>query len=138
MKKITEKQEINIKTVIKGMILFLIIIMSLIHVYFSNKPNGVEENYSEYKSIIRERDSIQNLLMVQLGDNLINNEEYIKQTNIKHELYSSKIKLCNKEKRKIINDFKFNGRKSFHYWLFIFGLSISFFFLAIRYKVFFW
>ncbi|MBC8753919.1 hypothetical protein H2O64_04505 [Kordia sp. YSTF-M3] len=133
MKKTIEKQAISTISIIKGMIIFLIIIMSLIHVYFGNKPDGTRENYLEYKSIIQERDSVQNILLLQLSNSIINKEQYIEKSNIKSELYSNKIKACNKEKRAIINSFKFNGRKSFHYWLFIFGLSFSFFFLAIRY-----
>ncbi|WP_430413124.1 hypothetical protein [Kordia sp.] len=133
MKKTIERQEISAKSIFKGMILFIIIIMSLTHIYFSNQPNGTRENYLEYKSIIKERDSIQNLLILQLNNSTISKEEFILKFNSKSEHYKDKIKVCNKEKRAIINNFKFNGRKSFHYWLFIFGLSFSFFFLAVRY-----
>ncbi|QHI38673.1 hypothetical protein IMCC3317_40670 [Kordia antarctica] len=108
--------------------------MSLTHVYFSSKPDGTRENYLEYKSITKERDSVQNLLLLQLSNGIINKEEFIKIFHNKSDIYIDKIKKCNKEKRIIINNFKFNGRKSFHYWLFIFGLSFSFFFLAMRYS----
>lgn len=107
--------------------------MSLTHVYFSSKPDGTKENYLEYKSIIKERDSMQSSLLLQLSNSIISKEEFIEIYNIKSEIYNDKINICNKEKKVIINNFKFNGRKSFHYWLFIFGLSFSFFFLAIRY-----
>ena len=99
---------------------------------FNDRPD-VAENNKTYKLLIQQRDSIENLLLAQLATDEITKNTYVDRLRLNTTFYKEKIKECNKEKREIIRSFSFNGRNSFHYWLFVFGLSISFFFLAIRY-----
>lgn len=106
--------------------------MSLFHVFFENKAPELKENYNTYKSLLKERDSIETLLISQLNKNEITASEFSKKFYDNKSLYKKKIKACNAEKREISTNFSFNGRKSFHYWLFVFGLSFSFFILSIR------
>lgn len=133
MRKITEKKTINLLEIIKGIILFVVIIMPLIHVFYENKPKKLAENKLEYRTLLKERDSIEKSLFLMLNSDILSKESFTKKFNENKLAYKKKIKQCNIDKRKILKEFSFNGRNSFHYWLFVFGLSFSFCFLAIRY-----
>ncbi|MFK7749249.1 MAG: hypothetical protein AB8B65_12710 [Kordia sp.] len=113
--------------------MMFIITMSLYHASFPDVPKELESHKYVYKSIIKDRDRIDKELVNKLLSNSLTREEYA-DTLIKHkQLFKQKLRDCNKEKKAIVHNFTFNGRSSFHYWFFVFGLSFSFLILALRY-----
>lgn len=132
-KKSQQKANFKIKSIIKGIVLLFAITMSLFHVNFDDISNEQITHKKTYLPIIKERNSSQKLLLAQLENNEITKEQYIKLYKEKYAFYKGKINNYNSKKRELVKIHDFNGRKSFHYWLFIFGLSFSFFFLAVRY-----
>jgi len=132
--KITEKGNNKLYEIFKGIILCLCIVMSLFHSYFDNKAPELKANYVEYKRLLKQRDSTENHLITQLNSKEISNSEFTKKFYSNKLLYKDKIKKCNNDKRNISQNFSFNGRKSFHFWLFVFGLSFSFFVLSLRFS----
>ncbi|EDP95081.1 hypothetical protein U8527_08635 [Kordia algicida OT-1] len=131
--KITERENNRLYEIFKGIALCFIIVMSLFHSFFPNTTPELERNYKFYKTLLAERDSVENLLITQLENKKISNSEFRNKFYSNKTYYKKEIKNCNNEKRKIAHAFSFNGRRSLHYWLFVFGLSFSFFILSIRY-----
>lgn len=135
MKNVGTIKKQKIYSLLRGIVIFFLITISLFHVYFDSYPTAaVEKNNSHYDFLISSRDSVENSLIKQLAIGKITKETYIEKLSENKSYYKKQVSLCNAEKRQILRDFSFNGRNSFHYWLFIFGLSISFFSLALLYN----
>jgi hypothetical protein len=135
MKNVETIKRQRIYSLLRGIVIFFLITISLFHIYFDSYPTkSVEKNNNHYDYLTSSRDSIENSLIKQLAIGEITKEIYIDKLSKNKSYYKKQISLCNAEKRQILKDFSFNGRNSFHYWLFIFGLSISFFSLALLYN----
>jgi len=134
MMKITKKQETNkLSAVLKGIILGFVIMMSLYHVCFDDKSKKLVDHKEVYNALIDKRTQIDSELIQNLLNDSLTKQEYALAVIEHKKLFKEKLRACNNEKKNIAYDFTFNGRNSFHYWLFVFGISFSFFFLALRY-----
>ena len=107
----------------KGVILFIMVSLSLSHVFFKNKSPIVKNLISDYGKTVRERDS----KLLDVFEK--NNNQEAKEIYLNYKKKLSKIK---KEKDKAAIEFSFNGRSSFHFWVFAFGLVTALFFFACK------
>jgi len=128
-----KKNQYKIKEIIRGIVLFIIITMSLYHVAFNEFSKEQISHKKTYKPIIYERNSKQDELLAKFENNEISKTEFLKYFKNQAKLSKEKINSYNYKKRDLAHEHSFNGRNSFHYWFFIFGLSFSFLILSIRY-----
>lgn len=128
--------KLKINSIIKGIALFFIIAMSLLHIFLDEQSPEMVSHAKTYRPIINARNEGSQLLLEQLKNNTITKEEYI----ISYEsiMHTAKKDLAayNKKKYNLAMEFSFNGRSSFSFWMFVFGLSFSFFVLSVRYTYF--
>jgi len=128
-----KKNQFKIKQIFRGIVLFFLITMSLYHVLFDEFSNEQISHKKTYNPIIVERNSSQDLLLDEFEKNKITKSEFLKLYKSQTNFYKEKINNYNYKKKDLALEHSFNGRNSFHYWLFIFGLSFSFFVLSLRY-----
>lgn len=128
MMTITEK----IKPVLKGTFAFLLVSLSLFHVFFPAFPPELSKNKHEFKKEINHRDSTLTMLVKKLSQKKISINDYC--LNINQLLQQSKIniKKINDEKRTINYSFAFRGRSSFRLWLLMFGFVTLGLFFSIK------
>jgi len=110
--------------------------MSLIHIIFPEIPKEILEHKLIYKSIIENRNTGEEFLLNQLRHDRITKKEYITAIEIHKSESLKEIRQHAKTKRALAYKYSFNGRSSFSYWIFVFGLSLSFFVLTLRYVYF--
>ena len=101
---------------------FLMVTMSLYHVFFDNKSPEIKINKEASIAMFKNRDSIQNELLEQLNNSVISKDEYYFEMSTLLKQVKIKKKKLKNEKRVIAYDFSFRGRSSFHFWIFVFGL----------------
>jgi len=116
----------------KGFISFILVTLSLFHVFFESKSKLISQNDKEYNSLIIENKSLTKKYREDLKNRRINIDDYLFKTNELLLDSQSKINKLNIEKRAIKNNFSFNGRSSFHFWLFVFGLVSALFYFACK------
>ncbi len=129
----TKKNQYKIKEMIRGIVLFIFITMSLYHVAFDEFSKEQLSHKKTYKPIIFERNSNQDVLLDKFENNKISKTEFLKAFRSQAEFSKEKINNYNYKKRELAHEHSFNGRNSFHYWFFVFGLSFSFLVLSLRY-----
>lgn len=106
--------------------------MSLFHVFLNSKSPRAKENNLTYKTLIKSRDSKQNLYLEQLNEGVLSSKEYYGVVKKLINESNKEKKRLNKEKRQINRDFSFRGRSSFHFWVFVFGLVTALFYFACK------
>ena len=113
---------LKLKELLITLFSFLMVTMSLYHVFFESKSPEIERNNEDYRQLVIHRNSTQDKLLEQLKKKDINVDEYLFKITALEKKSKEKIKILNREKIRIIRDFSFRGRSSFHFWLFVFGL----------------
>ncbi|CAL2092150.1 hypothetical protein [Tenacibaculum sp. 190524A02b] len=114
---------------IKGIVAFLLVTMSLFHIFFSPKPQNIIELKNEYKKVIKKRNNQQSEYLESLIKGELTKEAYYSKVKKLLINSSSKVKNINKEKHLINYKFSFRGRSSFRLWIYMFGLvTLGFFF----------
>lgn len=103
--KITEKENNKLYEILKGIILCLCIMVSLFHIFFDNNAPKLKENYTQYKELLKQRDSVESLLINQLNNKNISNVEFTEKFYSNKSLYKAKIKECNNKKEKYLKTF---------------------------------
>lgn len=103
----------KLKEILFTLFSFLMVTMSLYHVFFNSSDAVVNEQYSLYAKKVKERDEEIISYYQRIGDEKAENI-YL---NYKEEL--NKIK---DHKNLYVKEFSFRGRASFHFWLYLFGL----------------
>jgi hypothetical protein len=121
---------------LKGIALFLIIAMSLLHIFLDEESPEMIEHAKTYRPIINTRNEGYINLLNQLKNNSISKEDYILSLESVMKTAKADLAAYNKKKYELAHEFSFNGRSSFGFWMFVFGLSFSFFVLSIRYTYF--
>ncbi len=118
----------------KGIVLFSIITMSLWHIFLDEKSPEMISHSKTYTPIIKARNEGANLLLDKLKSGEISKEDYI--SSYETVMYKAKKDLAyyNKKKYNLAHEFSFNGRSSLSFWIFVFGMSFSFFILSLRYS----
>ncbi|MBC8755863.1 hypothetical protein H2O64_14390 [Kordia sp. YSTF-M3] len=129
------KNQFKIKEILRGIVLYLCITMSLYHVSFNFLSNEQIEHKKTYVPIIKERNENQQSLFNKFEKNEITKSDFLRLYKEQTKLSKTKINNYNYVKRDLALAHSFNGRNSFQYWLFVFGLSFSFFALSIRYTL---
>lgn len=125
-------------SIIKGIVLYGIIAMSLFHMFFASRSDAQLAHKATYKPLIESRNAAQQQLLCALIDNEINQATYIEQLQQSTLYYQQALKTYHSTKYTLAHAHAFNGRSSFKYWFWVFGLSVSFFVLAIRHSYISW
>jgi len=118
--------------IIKGFIAFLIVTLSLFHVFFTPKSADLIKEQFNYKKIVTERDSVNQSHISKLKKDAISKDEYISLVESSFLLYKNKLKSSSKKKKELALAFSFRGRSSFHFWIFVFGLVTALFFFSCK------
>ncbi|WP_271765962.1 hypothetical protein [Aquimarina algiphila] len=135
MTKTTEEKEnnrIKILPFIKGVLAFLLVTLSLFHVFFDSKSNKLPSNNEKYDSAIAHRNNSQKQYLEDLKNRVIDIDEYYILTNQLIKSSKENLKLINDEMRQINREHSFRGRSSFHFWIFVFGLITALFFFSCK------
>lgn len=128
-----KKNQYKIKQILRGIVLFLFITMSLYHVFFNEFSPKQVAHKKTYKPIIFERNDNQDLLLKRFEKDEISKSEFLEAFKNQTKFSKEKINNYNYKKKELAIEHSFNGRNSFHYWFFVFGLSFSFFILSLRF-----
>ncbi|CAM1374477.1 membrane hypothetical protein [Tenacibaculum xiamenense] len=132
----------NTPIILKGLVTFLIVTMSLFHVFFSEYSYQYTEHKKIYKSIVESRD--QGIMEL-----LENHNKKIENTSDKDSLIflsqklitdykshrqkiSLELKNYKKTKKQYYKEHSFRGRSSFHFWVFVFGLVSALMFFSCK------
>ncbi len=116
-------QKISFVAFLKGITVFIILSLSLWHIFFDSKNPLVTEYVKEYKSTVKERD-IEILRHFRSNNDVEGESIYLK--------YKTLLKSINDKKKKEAHAFSFLGRSSFHYWICIFGIVLLGFFFSCK------
>lgn len=134
----TETQKVQIRATTESVKRFLINIFAVIFIFVGITASFFHRPFSDKNPEIKKIDQERALLKKSwnliehrhdslLKNNLISKNEYfrIKQTNEKLRIQS--FRTIAKKRAKAHADFSYNGRSSFKYWLFIFGVFVTLF-----------
>lgn len=119
-KKIIGKQKT--KVLIKGIVTFLLVTLSLFHVFFHSKPPKLEAVTKEYRQVIKKRNNLRSSYLEDLKKRKVSIDDYYTKVTSLIGQSEKDIKRLNNKKKSINQSFSFRGRKSFHFWIFAFGL----------------
>lgn len=122
----------KILPLIKGVIAFLVVTLSLFHVFFDAKVPGVSEVMQEHKEVVQNRNNTLKENLSLLKNNQISNENYIKIVEITLANSQERLDFLKNEKKVRARAFSFRGRSSFHFWIFVFGLVTALFFFSCK------
>ncbi len=132
MKTITEKDNNKILPFIKGVMAFMLVTLSLFHVFFNAKSKLVPLNNQKYSVEINRRNDLQNQYLEDLKNRKIDIEQYYVLATDLVKTSKQNVAKINAEKRQINRDHSFRGRSSFHFWIFVFGLVTALFFFSCK------
>ncbi|CAM1345633.1 sensor histidine kinase [Tenacibaculum amylolyticum] len=124
---------ILLKEVLFTVFSFLMVTMSLFHVFFNASSQEYLEHKKTYKTIIRERDS-GTLNLIEDFNNVINQKPldsvvFLSEKlllDYKQHFNNSKLKIkeYNSKKKELVLKHSFRGRSSFHFWIHSMGIVI--------------
>ncbi|WP_093668990.1 hypothetical protein [Tenacibaculum sp. MAR_2009_124] len=116
--------------------------MSLFHIFFAPNSEKYLNHKKKYKTIIDKRDlgtieileNYQKDLNVTLNRDsiLVLSEKLIKDYTTHKELSNEQLREYTRTKRKYVDEHSFRGRKSFHFWIFVFGLVSALMFFSCK------
>ncbi|MGG8495605.1 hypothetical protein ACQY1Q_04245 [Tenacibaculum sp. TC6] len=106
--------------------------MSLFHVFFDAYPPDIKANKLEYNKTINYKNNKLQEYLEKLKNKEISPEDYYSFTYNLIEETNIKVKNLSKEKIRINREFSFRGRKSFHFWIFVFGLVTALLFFSCK------
>ncbi|WP_299124246.1 hypothetical protein [uncultured Tenacibaculum sp.] len=142
-KKKQGTNKITIKGIIIGIVTFLLITMSLFHIFWNELSHEQKSHKKTYKAIIKKRDSINYNIIEKNTKKLLSlfpendsiksiAESLSKGYNSNFESIRSNLKEYHKTKRELNKKQAFLGRSSFRFWLAYFGISVGFLFFSIK------
>ena len=144
IKKKTKKKQAtnNLKGILGGMVAFLIVTMSLFHIFFSPDSKEFISHKSNYKQIIKDRDTGAIRLIEEFNLKVIKNFKNDSLSALSGQLltdyknhYDSandRLKAYTKKKHELMDKQSFRGRNSFHFWIFVFGLVAALLFFSCK------
>jgi len=134
MEPSTPKKTKSIKPlpIIKGLVTFVLVTLSLFHIFFSPQSKSQLAHTPKYKQAVKQRDSLQANYLLLLEQGKISINEYV--TKTRELASSSKEKLLglSAKRKELALEHSFRGRSSFHFWVFVFGLVMALFFFSCK------
>ncbi|CAL2091766.1 conserved membrane hypothetical protein [Tenacibaculum sp. 190524A05c] len=139
-----KKQETNkILAFFKAVFVLVLVVLSLISVFFDEYSPEYLSHKKTYKSIIKKRDRDNRELITSYSDKLKkqfpndkNIQEIAEQLVIDYDnnykQSKASIKAYNAKKKELVYAHSFRGRSSFHFWLALFGLVTLGFYFAVK------
>jgi len=122
----------NVFGIVKGVIVFVLVTLSLFHVFFEPTSDLIVINDNSYDLIIRKRNRLKTKYLEDLKNRKLTVDEYYASLTLLISTSKKQIDKLNKEKRQIKLDHSFLGRNSFHFWIFVFGLVTALFFFSCK------
>ncbi len=119
-------------SIIKGLLAFLLVTLSLFHVFFDSKSDKIPSNTKTYDNAILYRDNTQKQYLEDLKNQKISVDDYYVLANDLIKISNKNLKTINDELAQINKDHSFRGRSSFHFWIFVFGLVTALFFFSCK------
>lgn len=132
----------RLKEVILTIIYFLIVTMSLYHVFFDRYAENFLDHKKKYRPIIDNRNNEAINILTNFknyvndkyeGDSIsiLSNKLLIDFKN-NFQFHQDKLDDYHKKKNKIMKEHHFRGRSSFRFWLYVFGIVSALFFFSIK------
>ncbi len=103
--------------------MFFVLTLSLFHVFFKNTNPKELEQLSLYAKKVKERDAFFLKHFKSINDEK-GEKAYLD--------YKKELLIIKKAKHKYAKEFSFFGRKSKHFWIFIFGIVLGFFYFSVK------
>jgi hypothetical protein len=110
------------KSLLTGIVTFLLVTLSLFHIFFESNPPKVANVVKEYRQVIKNRNNLRSSHLEDLKNRKVSIDEYYAKVTSLIEQSEKEIKSLNLERKALSQAFSFRGRKSFHFWIFAFGL----------------
>ncbi|TSE08789.1 hypothetical protein [Aquimarina algiphila] len=134
MEPSTQEKTIGTKifAIIKGVIAFLVVTLSLFHIFLEPKSKAQLDYAPKYKEEVRRLDSLQLHYITQLENKEINADQYVLIAKQHLASYEPSLKKISSVRRSLAQEHSFRGRSSLHFWLFVFGLVIALFFFSCK------
>ena len=134
MEQSTQRKTKSISPVaiLKGIVTFIIVTMSLFHIFFDYQSKDQILHAPKYKLAVKERDSIQKHHLALLSNREITIEEYINLSTNLTKTSKSKLLALSAKRKELALAHSFRGRNSFHFWVFVFGLVTALLFFSCK------
>lgn len=132
MGKMTMTRGKLVKTSLAGIVTFLLVTMSMFHIFFPARSVTLKPNDLEYHKTINERNTLLNKHLEDLKNKIITPENYYEKTTLLLSDYSQKIKILNNKRNLLKKNLSFRGRTSLRFWIFIFGLVSALMFFSCK------
>lgn len=123
---------IKVLGVIKGVIAFLAVTLSLFHVFLEPKSQAQIDYAPKYKAEVKRLDSLQLHYISQLENQELTPKEYSAIAKEHIASYEPALKEISKKRGELAKEHSFRGRNSFHFWIFVFGLVTALFFFSCK------
>ncbi|MBL0684322.1 hypothetical protein [Aquimarina mytili] len=117
---------------IKGVIAFLVVTLSLFHIFLEPKSKEQIEFSPKYKAEVRKLDSLQLHYINQLENKELTASEYAIIAKKHLASYEPSLKKISKKRLELAKEHSFRGRSSLHFWIFVFGLVTALFFFSCK------
>lgn len=133
--QLTQKKKktfFKIFSFIKGVIAFLVVTLSLFHIFLESKSTAQIDYAPKYKEEFQKLHK-QNIDYVnQLDSGIISKEEYIQLAHQHLSSYKPILKEISEKRKQLAEEHSFRGRSSLHFWIFVFGLVAALFFFSCK------
>lgn len=124
--------DIRVLGIIKGVIAFLAVTLSLFHVFLEPKSQAQIDYAPKYKAEVKRLDSLQLHYIYQLENEELTPKEYAIIAKKHLASYKPSLKKISKIRGELAKEHSFRGRSSFHFWIFVFGLVTALFFFSCK------
>lgn len=122
----------NFLGILKGVIAFLAVTLSLFHVFLESKSKEQIAYASTYKNTVKVLDSIQFSLLDQYETNKLTKSEFLELSRNHLTSYEPKLKEVSRKRKQLAGEHSFRGRSSLHFWIFVFGLVSALFYFSSK------
>ncbi len=114
------------------MIAFLVVTLSLFHIFLEPKSKAQVEFAPKYKEEFQKlhKQNIQYLKDLEKG--VVNKDEYIELVQSHLASYGPSLKQISSKRTQLAEEHSFRGRSSLHFWIFVFGLVTALFFFSCK------
>lgn len=115
MGKMTMTRGKLVKTSLAGMVTFLLVTMSMFHIFFPARSVTLKPNDLEYHKTIKERNALLNRHLEDLKNEVITPKNYYEKTTFLLSDYSQKIKTLNDKRDLLKKIFLFEVERAYDF-----------------------
>ncbi|WP_408032851.1 sensor histidine kinase [Tenacibaculum xiamenense] len=121
-----------VKSISYGIFAFLMITLSLFHIFFENTSKEQRRIVLKYKNKVKERDKFQVDMLDEFDKGNLSKAKYIDETKKGFLHYKEELIKIIDKKKQLTKEHTFRGRNSFHFWLYVTGIVTLGLFFSVK------